>query len=184
MRLINACPVAASKRTGLTGVLAVISLVPLGSIGLAFGLIRWVSESDAVVRGTPMGSFRSDLRMSMAHMVIYGLVLGAAAGISIGTAIELEDGWLYGLASGVLFAVPGFVFGVPVGLLPFAFGATASGMYLSAVRYLALRRRVPWRLMRFLDSAYHTGLLRQQGACYQFRYPWLRDHFARQHQKS
>jgi len=35
--------------------------------------------------------------------------------------------------------------------------------------YLALRRRIPWRLMTFLADAHRRGVLRQVGPVYQFR---------------
>lgn len=36
--------------------------------------------------------------------------------------------------------------------------------------WLALRRRLPWFLMDFLDDAHKRGVLRQVGAVYQFRH--------------
>jgi hypothetical protein len=49
----------------------------------------------------------------------------------------------------------------------------------SNFRWLALRGRLPWRLMRFLADAHvHRGVLRQAGAFYQFRHAELQRHLA------
>jgi hypothetical protein len=65
---------------------------------------------------------------------------------------------------------------------PFAVGLTIAWVIASAYfRFsvarvvLALRGRLPWRLMGFLDDAYHRGVLRQVGAVYQFRHDRLKD---------
>ncbi|MBB4962717.1 energy-coupling factor transporter ATP-binding protein EcfA2 [Saccharothrix violaceirubra] len=44
--------------------------------------------------------------------------------------------------------------------------------------WLALRRKVPWELMVFLDDARKLGVLRQSGACYQFRHALVQDRLA------
>jgi hypothetical protein len=42
--------------------------------------------------------------------------------------------------------------------------------------WLPLTRRLPWRLIAFLDDACQQGVLRQAGAVYQFRHARLQDH--------
>lgn len=44
--------------------------------------------------------------------------------------------------------------------------------------WLGTRRRLPLRLMGFLDDAYRLGLLRIVGPVYQFRHAALQDHLA------
>jgi len=44
--------------------------------------------------------------------------------------------------------------------------------------WLAVRRRLPWHLMSFLDDMHHLGILRQVGAVYQFRHALLQDRLA------
>lgn len=41
--------------------------------------------------------------------------------------------------------------------------------------WLALRRRLPWNLMAFLDDMHHLQVLRRVGAVYQFRHALLQD---------
>ncbi|WP_431934176.1 hypothetical protein [Nonomuraea jabiensis] len=47
-----------------------------------------------------------------------------------------------------------------------------------AVTRLALERRLPWRVMDFLDGIHHLGLLCMVGPVYQFRPAALHDHLA------
>ncbi|MFI7446672.1 hypothetical protein ACIBQX_04155 [Nonomuraea sp. NPDC049714] len=47
-----------------------------------------------------------------------------------------------------------------------------------ALARLALQRRLPWRVMDFLDDAHRLGLLRAVGPIYQFRHAALHDHLA------
>ena len=59
----------------------------------------------------------------------------------------------------------GFAFGLGYGLYEAAWG------WFGVARcWLALRRRLPWRLMTFLADAHQRGVLRQAGAVYQFRH--------------
>jgi hypothetical protein len=50
--------------------------------------------------------------------------------------------------------------------------------FVLARPWLALRRGLPWRLMRFLEDAHQRGILRQAGAVYQFRHGKLQDYLA------
>ncbi|MCA1673831.1 MAG: hypothetical protein LC799_17055, partial [Actinobacteria bacterium] len=53
-----------------------------------------------------------------------------------------------------------------------------AGFCIASLR-LAARRRLPLRLMGFLQDAYRLGLLRIVGSSYQFRHAELQDHLAR-----
>lgn len=50
--------------------------------------------------------------------------------------------------------------------------------FLAACSLLALRGKLPWRTMRFLESACDRDVLRQVGAVYEFHHPLLRDRLA------
>jgi hypothetical protein len=62
------------------------------------------------------------------------------------------------------------------------------GLYFSLTRawpsyvlvrgWLALHRRLPWRLMDFLADAHERGILRQMGSAYQFRHIEFQRHLA------
>ncbi|MER7079818.1 NACHT domain-containing protein [Saccharopolyspora kobensis] len=64
-------------------------------------------------------------------------------------------------------------FGIGLGL-----GAAAKSAWVSSWPprlWWALRGRLPWRLMAFLDDGHRRGVLRQVGAVYQFRHAHLQD---------
>jgi hypothetical protein len=56
--------------------------------------------------------------------------------------------------------------------------STAWGRFAVARSYLALRGRVPWRLMAVLADARDRGVLRRVGAGYAFRHERLQAHLA------
>jgi hypothetical protein len=54
----------------------------------------------------------------------------------------------------------------------------ASVLYAASLAWWALRGRLPWRLIRFLDDAHRRGVLRQTGAVHRFRHADLQRHLA------
>ena len=64
----------------------------------------------------------------------------------------------------------GLASGVIVGLVYGAYHAT-SPSYLIARVWLSLQRELPWKFMAFLTDAHmHRGVLRENGAVYEFRH--------------
>ena len=59
-----------------------------------------------------------------------------------------------------------------------ATSSTRWPVFALASLWLGARRRLPLRLMGFLDDAYRLGLLRIVGPVYQFRHAALQDHLA------
>ncbi|WP_275463931.1 hypothetical protein [Streptomyces noursei] len=53
--------------------------------------------------------------------------------------------------------------------------------YALSVGLLAVRRRLPWRLMPFCADAHTLGVLRQAGSLHQFRHGRLKEHLASRH---
>lgn len=91
-----------------------------------------------------------------------------------------------GLTSGLLFGfthalAPGLLAGALTGFLVGAIWAMSVAAYPSyplARAWLALRRKLPWSLMSFLADAHQRGVLRQEGAVYQFRHLELQHQLA------
>ncbi|MGW1878797.1 NACHT domain-containing protein [Streptomyces sp. NPDC001975] len=106
---------------------------------------------------------------------IITLVGGAAVGIVFGITFGF---WM---ARAYLFW-GGFVAGLFAGLAIGSWSGLSKAVwavYLVARISLAMRRRVPWRLMGFLADAHEQrGVLRQAGAVYQFRHLDLQRHLA------
>lgn len=75
----------------------------------------------------------------------------------------------------------GLWIGLVIGLVG-GLGQISSGAWLSYILTscrLAATRKLPLRLMNFLDDAYRLGLLRTTGPTYQFRHAEFHDHLLR-----
>ncbi|WP_405987001.1 NACHT domain-containing protein [Streptomyces sp. NBC_00872] len=159
--------------------------------GFTVGLMGWLAYSLAqgvaygLVGGIMFGltaglnSEKPDLPTAVGSVALLTrdrrtfLTIELAGGLVGGLAFGLSDGLVYGLAAGLAI---GLVIGLAIGLK-----RTAWVDFAVARAYLAVRRRVPWRLMTFLQDAHeHRGVLRQVGVVYHFRHIDLQRHLARQ----
>ena len=92
-----------------------------------------------------------------------GAVFGLLGGLGGGLFSAVLGGLAFGLGGGLLA-------GLGLGLW-YSNTEAAWGRFVLARYWLALRRRLPWRLMGFLADAHkQRGVLRQAGAVYQFRH--------------
>jgi hypothetical protein len=131
----------------------------LGGLGVALGLgflfgLWDLFESPGLgdVAVTPDSVLRGDRALALTRVLVFGLLGGLVFGLLGGVELGLVVGLLGGLVS------------------------SAWGKFAIARGWLALRGRLPWRLMAFLDDAHRRGVLRQAGAVYQFRHARLQDH--------
>ncbi|MEV0845046.1 NACHT domain-containing protein [Streptomyces sp. NPDC049954] len=167
-----------SLSSTLIALLWVPGLIIFSGVGYFLGPI--IALLHIVARG--MRSDPSDLTTEV----------GAAPLLALDRRICLTFAPMGGLASGLItpftiFAVPSPAevaitvgCGVIIGLAVGAFH-TAWADFVASRTYLAIRRRVPWRLMPFLQDAHeHRGVLRQIGTVYQFRHIELQRHLAQQ----
>ena len=109
---------------------------------------------------------------------LLALGFSLAAGLAAATATALTAALGADLATAQAMAPYGLVVGLAYGLMYWStLGFGAGRRYL--VFLLCMRGRLPLRLGRFLDRAYHAGLLRVSGIAYQFRHRelqhWLTD---------
>jgi hypothetical protein len=127
---------------------------------------------------------------------VFGPAVGLAAGLVVGFLFGLAARFVVGPVVGFVVGfldvskkVPparelrwswtgrfagGFMLGLVGGLLG-GLPERAWGWFGVARCWLALRGRLPWRLMASLDDAHRRGVLRQAGAVYQFRHARLQD---------
>jgi hypothetical protein len=105
-------------------------------------------------------------------------VAGLSIGLGFGGTFGLVIGFMGGSAIGL---TTGLTAGLAVGL---TLGPAAGFMYsmtwaasLTFVQ-LAVRRRTPVRLVRFLEDARDRNVLRTVGPVYQFRHARLQDRLA------
>jgi hypothetical protein len=129
--------------------------------GLVFGLAAALAQPGDRTAGTlgPAASWRRDRVRGLVTGLAGGLVGGVAGGIVFGAAAGLEAG----LGTGIAIVLA-------------AFGDT----WLASLAFvqLALTRRTPLRLLRFLEDARERNVLRTAGPVYQFRQPRLQDRLA------
>ncbi len=145
------------------------------AIGLAIGLARGLMIKQERVGVVP----RHLIRMDLTAAVVFGPVTAVGAMLVTELVSQLVFDMIYGpgslevdlsaaLFSGLITGA--FIFSIPVAGGP------------AALRYFALllhtRRKLPWRLGRFLDACYELGILRVSGTAWQFRHRELQDHLA------
>ena len=176
---------AAGLALGLVGGLVqglVVGLV----IGLAAGLLLGVrtEEPDLTATVGPATSLTRDRRtlltvvlaLWLMFALVGGLVAGLVHGLGVGVAVGLVVGLPSALVGGVAIGLGDGIEDAPDGYLYAAWLG-----WVMAKLYLAVRYKVPWALMTFLQDAHeHRSVLRQAGAVYQFRHLDLQRHLAQQ----
>lgn len=147
---------------------AVVSLIVGEAIGgIAAYLLRMMTSYIvlATVRApTPQDALARDRRSTAVCYLMFAVALGIGTGGSI--AIVSTDVAFLALTS----IGGGLVGGVTAVMMFFAWPP-----YQIRHAWLACQRRLPWRLMRFLEVSRQAGVLRQSGAHYQFRHRILLD---------
>jgi hypothetical protein len=143
----------------------------------ACGLRNTHENLDAVP--SPREALRRDIRAFRYTSLACGLAAAATGFVGIGLSSVYEVG---ARASLSVFISGGLGVGLATGLviaLVFGFHHAASPTFLIVSWWLALRRRMPWRLMHFLTDAHKRGVLRQSGADFEFRHTILQEHLAK-----
>lgn len=141
-------------------------------VGPASALVHWsrrpiVVEAARDLRSTLAVDRRQYLTLvaAVTATIMLAFTLGAAVLPGQTLADALGRGVGAGLGGGVVLAL--------------AFGfISAWPRYQLARAWLALRRKVPWRLASFLEEAHRIGVMRRLGATYQFRHARLQDRLA------
>ncbi|WP_198533922.1 NACHT domain-containing protein [Streptomyces odonnellii] len=151
----------------LTGTPFGQALKSSGVLGLVLGFVMSISETlrEKILasRGRPVANPREIIRLDSLVLSLYAFT-GFAVGCFLITNGESHPTWLpivtlYG-------ALLGFFFGA----------GQASLRYW--IFLVCSPGKVPLRLGRFLESAYHAGILRISGTAWQFRHRELQDHLA------
>lgn len=133
-------------------------------VGLVFGIGSWlISWTRTPVKSdearSPAATLRADRTAVLLLSMLLSLTLGAA----------------FGLTAALNYDIPGTVANALVGVL---MGLLSSPwpLYFATSKYLALRTRLPFSLMTFLDECHRLGILRRVGPIYQFRHSRLQQH--------
>jgi hypothetical protein len=105
------------------------------------------------------------------------LLLSTPGAIAYGAAGTIVGGQVFRHATSPQRAVvAGLAFGLAVGLTVCL--TRAWGTFAATRLWHASDTQLPLQLMQFLDDAHHRGVLRQNGAVYQFRHARLQDRLA------
>lgn len=148
------------------------------AVGLVVGLRpRPVEPAEAADPRTVLAQDRSAFR-SLVFVVGLGggLAAGVVAWFGAGPWAGLVEGLGGGRGAGLVVGPGlGLAVGLVVGL------RWAACVWFTVTRWwLALRGRLPWRLMGFLADAHRRAVLRQAGPAYQFRHVELQRYLADQ----
>lgn len=138
--------------------------------GLVLAVMTWLEVPvDVRSAASPAGLLAMNRTNVIFHLLVCALVLGLMTGL----VTSLSASPLRSVEVGLVFGLEGaFAGGLGYGL-----SLTAWGQWVALSRiWLPLTRRLPWRLIAFLDDACQRGVLRQAGAVYQFRHAQLQNH--------
>ena len=154
------------------GLLAAIAIGP--SIGLAVTLRQlFDAKADLKAAVSPRSVLRADRKSALvqASMAGVGLLIGAVIAAVVTHKLGTATGALVGIAS--LLA-----YGIAIGLAirSSRLDTPAYLPYLIARLCLATQGKLPLNPMAFLEQAHEYGVLRQQGAVYQFRHDRLQQY--------
>jgi RNA-directed DNA polymerase len=136
-------------------------------LGLLTGLIDFATNPSVARRASsPAESQRGDRRLAVLVTSTLWLVVALVVALVdvLAHLLGYESPWVAGLLKGL---VGGLVFGLVY--VPMVTKACWPGFVATSL-WLGVRRRLPLRLMGFLDDAYRLGLLRVVGPLYQFRH--------------
>ncbi|MDP9792516.1 hypothetical protein J2S43_001028 [Catenuloplanes nepalensis] len=97
------------------------------------------------------------------HVLIAAILAAAGMAVALGTLGTVGHSFTYGLMFIIILVIS---------------SASRWPSFALARFVLAVTRRLPWRLLYFLEDAHRRGVLRQVGAVYQFRHERLQSHLA------
>jgi hypothetical protein len=151
-------------RSPLYGVSCVLTGMLIGlALGAVSGVLRWMqAPAPADDSPSPRSLLGGDRRLVLG----FGLLLSGAAATPMLLVMPAET-----RAEGVVL-IGALAVWVPIAVRTWP-------RYVISRTYLALRGRLPWRLLPFLAHAYDVTALRQVGGVYQFRHTDLQEYLSR-----
>jgi NACHT domain len=143
-------------------------------VGIIFGSMAFLYFGIEAVEGAPANLARTadpravlaaDRRTGLLIAGVWWLLVLALSTVGGLVAGDIRGGLGFGLAMGLVFAH----FGVAESAWP---------LYAATRCWLAWRHHVPWRFAGFLADAHRRGVLRQNGAVYEFSHARLQQRLA------
>ena len=153
----------------------ICTAVALFTCGIAGGSYEVANPTDTTQATSASAVL---IRDRATFLAAFPLAFAVALALGLGTALSPPDplnGSYYGLTYGLGVGIVDFV---TIGLA-LAFYQALWGTFTLTRFWMAATRRLPFRLMAFLDDAHvNREVLRQVGATYQFRHAELQRHLA------
>ncbi|MGW3346010.1 NACHT domain-containing protein [Nonomuraea rubra] len=159
-------------------------LTPVQLLGVAGGCaiissvwVRQMERPAPLTSSTSASStWRADRKLTLARIRAAASIFGILTALSGAGIVFLLSGKITGDA---------FKQGLALGIVGGFFGGFVGGLvsghhraWLACTVTLLAQRRLPYRLLPFLDDMHRLGLLRAVGPLYQFRHAELHDHLA------
>jgi hypothetical protein len=116
------------------------------------------------------------LRSDRASGLRQGMITGCFGAALIVAVLWEQFEFTYHLVSGTLCWVLAWAFAVVAATGMWIFPGMVWGPWVIARCWLAVRRRLPWSLMEFLNDTHTRGVLRKSGGFYQFRHARLQQY--------
>lgn len=159
-------------------------LIGLG-ITLVYGLITWAEQPTLASTSTPRSSRQADRALSLLRLVASGLAVGLVFGpflwVTAKDGLGTEHYWIMLTRDLAVWLALALTLGLGAGVV---MGKHHAWLVCTiAVARIAHKRRLPWRIMDFLDDAHRLGLLRAVGPVYQFRHAALHDYLYAGHRQ-
>jgi hypothetical protein len=147
--------------------------------GPAEGLAAWARTPGKAQRASsPETSHRGDRTLTTLVAAGFGITVGPAVGFLVAAGATPAVSVAVGVSTGVAAGLVGGMTGGLTSRFTMGGGNTAWPAFAIAQLWLAAQRRLPLRLITFLDDAHRLGLLRVLGPVYQFRHTDLQHHLA------
>jgi hypothetical protein len=141
-------------------------------VGVAYGgtILFESTAVDLSTAPSPLSVLRRDRATFWKSFIGFGVAFGGTIGAAAALSVNAVTGVPMGARVGSVIGITDFI----IAGLVFAFMQASWGSYVLARCWLALSRRLPWRLASFLvDAHVNRGLLRQAGAVCEFRHESL-----------
>ncbi len=151
------------------GFILLVMLAP--AVGPCVVILDFLSSDSLALRAiSPTASHRGDcVRLGVQILAVAAILLTLFL-VLIPAVFPVDSEMSTYLVIAFLALLATLVVGLAVG--------QAQTAFVISLVFLVARRRLPLRLMRFLDNAHQLGLLRVIGPAYQFRHAELQDHLA------
>jgi hypothetical protein len=152
---------------GLLAATAPVALAAVGAVALVSWLLVPVKDPSAA---SPASTLSGDRTATVIGSIAVGIAVAFAGLLGVALAVGL------GLTMPtILPAAVGFLlWGSLIGAMTMTAMTLWSSFLIARVRF-TIRRKLPWRLMTFLEDARELGVLRRVGASYQFRHARLQE---------